>query len=146
MNSFIKITGSIGLVLFTLSANAHDVSDPSVKLTTLKHEMRGLLNDSQQISEGIFLQKYQQIELAAARIADHPQASMEIKQKLVKNLGAEMGVFKSFDIKVHNTAVAIAKAAKDKDMKLVVKEYHQLVDGCQSCHGGFKQRVSNILE
>jgi len=146
MNSFIKLTGSLSFVLLALSATAHDVSDKGVKQTTLKHVMRGLLNDSQQISEGIFLQRFNQIEQAALKIANHATPSIEIKQKLAKNLGPEMGVFKNYDIKVHDTATALAKAANEKDMKLVVIEYHQLVDGCQSCHGSFKKRVSKILE
>jgi cytochrome c556 len=146
MNYFTKITGSICLILISMPLIAHDVTKQGMKSTTLKHVMQGLLKDSQKISEGIFLQKYKQIEQAAARIADHPSPSADIMQKLVKSLGAEMGVFKNFDIQVHDTAIAIVKAAKDQDMKLVVTEYHQLVDGCQSCHGSFKQRVSKILE
>ncbi len=146
MNRAKMISIAASLTFLTISATAHDVSDKIVTKTTLKHVMRGLLNDSQQISEGIFLQRYNQIEQAALKIANHPTPSIEIRQKLAKNLGAEMGVFKNFDIKVHDTAVVIAKAANKKDMKLIVTEYHKLVDGCQSCHGSFKKRVSKVLE
>ena len=38
-------------------------------------------------------------------------------QKVIKNLGTEMPTFKGYDLKVHNTAVEIAKAAKENDMK-----------------------------
>ena len=129
----------------TLSVSAHESSSISAQQTTLKQVMRGLLNDSQEMSEAIFLRNFEQIKKAAIKIANHPAPAMEIRRKLAKNLGAEMDVFKSFDMKVHNAAVVIAKAASEKNMKLVVTEYHQLVDGCQSCHSNFKQRISKIF-
>ena len=57
-----------------------------------------------------------------------------------------MAQFKSFDMKVHNTAVSITQAAKNKNMEAILSNYHQLVDGCQYCHESFKQRVIEILK
>jgi hypothetical protein len=31
-------------------------------------------------------------------------------------------------------------------MASAITAYHQLIDGCQACHGEFKQRVAKILE
>jgi len=111
----------------------------------LKQVMNGLLKDTQLLTEGIFLEDYKKIELAASNIADHPTPGKETMQKVMKNLGAEMPTFKGFDMKVHNTAVLIAKAANGNDMKAVVSNYHQLVDGCQSCHNQYKQKISTLL-
>jgi len=111
----------------------------------LKLVMNGLLKDTQLLNEGIFLEDYKKIELAAGNIADHPTPGKETMQKVMENLGTEMPTFKGYDMKVHNTAVIIAKAAKENDMKSIVSNYHQLIDGCLSCHNNYKKRVSNIL-
>lgn len=145
MKKVTLIIAALSITLVSSSVMALDVSDQSVKQTTLKHVMKGLLRDAQLISEGIYLQDFKSIEAAAQKIACHPTPSAEYKQKLAKNLGAEMGVFKTLDTQVHDSAVAIAKAANKKNMKLVVTEYHKLVDGCQSCHASFKKRVAEIM-
>jgi mono/diheme cytochrome c family protein len=71
---------------------------------------------------------------------------MATKTKLVASLGPEMGKFKQFDSVVHDTAIVIATAAGEEDMASAITAYHQLIDGCQACHGEFKQRVAKILE
>ena len=115
------------------------------KVNGLRVVMQGLLEDTQQITAGIFLQDFSKIKMAADKIANHPTPGMATKSKLVANLGAEMGKFKQFDTTVHDTAVVIATAAGEEDMVAVMTAYHQLVDGCQACHSEFKQRVSTIL-
>jgi len=124
---------------------AEEVCDKNTHKITLKNIMQGLLKDTQQITQGIFLEDFKRIEGAASRIADHPTPTLETKLKLVSNLGNEMGAFKGFDKKVHHIAVNIGKAACQQKMALVVSEYHQLVDACQSCHASFKHRVATIL-
>lgn len=112
----------------------------------LRLVMQGLLEDTQQITAGIFLQDFSKIELAANKIAHHPTPGMATKTKLIASLGAEMAKFKTFDTVVHDTAVVIATAAAEEDMEATMAAYHQLIDGCQACHSEFKQRVVKILE
>ena len=118
----------------------------AAKNVTLKGIMQGLLDDTKMITEGIFLENYPMIEKGAKQIAQHPQVPMETRKKLLKALGSEMGQFKGFDMKVHNTAVSIAQAAKDNNMEAILSNYHQLIDGCQYCHESFKQRAIEILK
>jgi len=113
---------------------------------TLKEIMQDLLKDTQQISEGIFTDDIKLVEKSAQQIANHPKVPMDTRTKLAKAFGPEMGKFKGFDMTVHNTAIAIEKAAKANDMSSVVSNYHQLIDGCQSCHNNFKIRASEILK
>ena len=94
MNLIKKTSISSLLTLFAISVSAHDTSRKNIHQVTLKQVMQGLLKDSQKISEGIFLQKFEQIQLAATSIANHPAPAIEIRQKLAKTLGSEMGVFK----------------------------------------------------
>lgn len=107
--------------------------------------MQGLLKDSQQLTTGIFYEDFAKIEQAAKNIADHPKPGMPTMKKVIGYLGKEMPTFKGLDMKVHDTAVDIGKAAGEKNISAVITSYHQLIDGCQSCHSQFKQRVSKIL-
>jgi cytochrome c556 len=152
-----KIIISIGVslsVAFSFLLQGHEQPVPKKPLTSiptasnsisLRSVMQGLLIDTQQLSEGIFLEDFAKIKAAAKNIADHPAPAMANMKKVKGYLGTEMVVFKGFDIKVHNTALTIANSANEQDMSKIISGYHQLIDGCQSCHAQFKQRVSKIL-
>lgn len=136
------------LSMGSVSAEEHKLlqkSNNKVQEKGLKFVMQGLLKDTQLISQGIFLQDLNKIKLAAADVANHPTPGMTTMKKVIGYLGPEMAVFKEYDMKVHHLAVEIEKAATDQNMSEVVSKYHQLVDGCLSCHGQFKQRISKIL-
>jgi len=135
------------LSIFSLNSGVAVAHGGEQKPSTnkLKLVMQGLLKDSHLLSEGIFYDDFTKIEKAAKNIADHPNPGMPTMKKVIGYLGKEMLQFKGLDGKVHNTAVEIAKAASNKDMKSVVSNYHELIDGCQSCHSQFKQRVSKVL-
>ena len=113
---------------------------------TLKIVMQGLLEDSIKINKGIFLEDFSMIETAADRVANHPAPPMATKRKLMTSLGFEMRKFKASDTIVHDLAVEIGQAAQKENMGAVVVKYHELLDGCLSCHEEFKARVSTILE
>ena len=134
----------ISTVLTAFSASFFVVADDP-DITTLKHVMQGLLKDTQELTQGIFLEDFQQIEQAAKRIADHPKPDLSIRMKLIGKLGSDMSRFKSFDMKVHDVAVSISQAAVQRDMSAAIIGYHKLIDGCQSCHSDFKQPVSKLL-
>jgi len=128
---------------FSLSLQAEEQNlAPSGDLKTI---MNGLLDDTKLLTEGIFLEDFSKIELAANNIANHPSIKIESKKKIVATLGKEMSFFKGFDILVHDSAVDIAKSTTTKDMTKIISNYHKLIDGCQSCHSQFKNRVSELL-
>jgi cytochrome c556 len=133
------------LLISSLSVIA-DTKENKTPEVTFKNVMQGLLTNSLAINKGIFLEDFTMIEQAAAHIADHPKPDMAIRKKLMMNLGLEMGTFKSLDNVVHQSSVDIVSAAKEKNMEKVVKQYHQLIEGCLSCHADFKKRVSEILK
>lgn len=149
MNFLIKfcltITGCILLCLSTISTTVSAEGTASDNIS-LKIIMQRLLDDTQLITKGIFFENFEMIEKGAKQIAQHPPIPLETRKKLLKGLGQEMAQFKGFDVKVHNTAVSIAQAAKNKNMEAILSNYHQLVDGCQYCHESFKQRAVNILK
>jgi cytochrome c556 len=116
-----------------------------VEPTILKHIMHGMLSDTHQLTQGIFYNDFKQIEHAAKRIAKHPTPSLSTKIKILSNLGSDMSKFKDLDMFVHDTAMNINKAAKQKNMSDTITEYHKLIDGCLSCHRDYQQSVSKIL-
>jgi cytochrome c556 len=137
------LISSLSVIADTKAQKAKEQKAPEV---TFKSVMQGLLTNSLAINKGIFLEDFTMIEQAAAHIADHPKPDMAIRKKLMMNLGLEMGTFKSLDNVVHQSSVDIVSAAKEKNMEKVVKQYHQLIEGCLSCHADFKKRVSEILK
>ncbi len=136
------------LVRFSLLALGFSslVAVSSEDKVTLKSVMQGLLKSHLEVTEAIVLQDFETIQVAAHNIAHHPKPGMGTKMKLVANLGTEMAKFKSYDDVVHNAAVDLEKSAKDKNMDLVLQNYGKILQGCQACHGQYKQRVSDILK
>ncbi len=130
-------------LFLTSTLLATEVTD--VKPLTLKEIMQGLSKDTQLIAEGIFTEDFKLIKKAARNIAKHPKAPIETRVTLAKVLGAEMSQFKTFDSKVHNSAVEIGLDAEEQDITAVLLNYHLLIDGCLACHNNFKQRVITIL-
>ena len=126
MNLIYKLgVALIGGSLLVSTLAVSTASETDTKSITLKEVMQGLLTDTQLITEGIFLEDFPVIEKAAKHIAEHPKAPMTIRVKLAKAFGSEMLQFKSLDGKVHDTAVTINQAAKNKDMKTIISIYHQ---------------------
>ena len=136
---------TIGLSLILLAGSSLTVFSQQDDVT-LKGVMQGLLKSNLKLNESIVLQSFKEIELAANQIAHHPKPGMKIKMQLIKNMGTEMGQFKKMDNVVHDAAVAIEKAAKSQDMEQVITQYSTMLNGCQACHGKYKQRVSDIFK
>ncbi len=138
----IATTSTVGL---TTPLFAHDSEVVSHNELTLKQAMQGLLKNTQDITQGIFLEDYKLIATSANKIYDHPKPALHIRQKIMQNLGEEMAEFKAFDSVVHHKGLAIVAAAKQKNMPLVVDNYHSVIDACLACHGKFKQKISKVL-
>ncbi len=131
----------------SLLALAHEKTPPQSKnvSTSLKSVMKGLMEDNLKLNEGILTANFDEIKVAANKIANHPTPGVSTKIKLVSSLGSEMANFKILDTRVHNMAVSIEKAAILKDADKVMSDYHKLIDGCLACHSQYKERVSKIL-
>jgi cytochrome c556 len=139
------------LVLSTLIFSLMLISNTSTAETktqsvSLKGIMQSLLNDTQKITEGMFLDNFKMIEIAAHGIATHPEVPKATKVKLMKAFGPKMADFKTYDTLVHNAAIEINKAAKEKDMETIFKKYQKMISDCQSCHNKFKATAQEILK
>lgn len=140
-----KIAFLVGVIGLSMNAFSH-VEEGANSELSLKAVMQGLSADTQKVTQGILAEDYQQIEKAAYHIAYHPGFVTSSKKKIIDHLGKEMKVFKSFDKNVHDLAMQINQAAKEKNMPKVVTRYHQLIDGCLACHSQFKQQVIEVLK
>jgi len=135
------VIATTGLVTLSASAEVRNVNQPN----KLQLVMQGLLNDSLLLNQGIFYQDFAKIEQSAKDIANHPTPGIGTMKKVKSHLGTEMVNFKGFDIMVHDTAVKINEAAVKKDIEAVKSAYHELLNGCLSCHIQYKERISKIL-
>lgn len=143
----IKVKNLIFTSLIILSLSAlPSLANNTASEVTFKTVMQGLLTDTQNITEGIVLEDFTLIEKAATNIVDHPKPDLAIRMKLVKAMGSQMGKFKAKDTVVHDSAVALVKAAQAKNMDAVTQEYQTLINGCLACHTSYKEKVANILK
>ena len=113
--------------------------------TTLKTIMQEMRLNFLDISDGFLLDDFEQIADGALAIAEHPRIPPEQVQRVADELGAEMPVFKNFDVQVHELSLEIYKAAKDRDRAAAVTAYQGMVAACFACHAAYRERVAVVL-
>lgn len=129
---------SILLILLTLSAFASD------KAPTLKSVMQGLGESMDELSRGIFYEDFKVIEKAAYKVANHPKPKSQLPT-VIKTLNIRMPKFKSFDSKVHDSAMEIVEFAKKRDMDNILKKHKVIMNNCVACHTQFRSEISKAL-
>ncbi len=112
---------------------------------TLKAIMQEMRLNFLDISDGFLLDDFNKIAEAALAIAEHPRIPPEQVERVAAELGAEMPVFKNFDVQVHELSLEIYKAAKDRDRATAVTAYQGMVAACFDCHAAYRTRVAAIL-
>jgi len=112
---------------------------------TLKAIMQELRQDFLDISDGFLLEDFDKVAEGALAIAEHPRIPPEQVQLVAEELGAEMPVFKNFDVQVHELSLELYKAAKERDRSTAVAAYQGMVAACFDCHSAFRERVAAAL-
>jgi hypothetical protein len=112
---------------------------------TLKAIMQELRQDFLDISDGFLLEDFDKVAEGALAIAEHPRIPPEQVQLVAEELGAEMPVFKNFDVQVHELSLELYKAAKERDRSAAVAAYQGMVQACFDCHSAFRERVAAAL-
>lgn len=147
MKKYYKTGLALPALIFSLIfINSTSAVETTTQSISLKSIMQSLLNDTQKITEGMFFENYKMIEKASNNIANHPEIPKSTKMKLMKFFGPKMVDFKAYDGLVHNAAVEINRAAKEKDMETILKQYQQMINDCQDCHNNFKLAAQEILK
>ncbi|HSM30191.1 MAG TPA: hypothetical protein VK854_05775 [Woeseiaceae bacterium] len=113
--------------------------------TTLKTIMQAIRLDFIDMSDGFLLDDFEKIAEGALAIAEHPRIPPEQVQLVADELGAEMPVFKNFDVQVHELSLEIYKAAKERDRAAAVTAYQGMVAACFACHAAYRERVAAVL-
>ena len=113
--------------------------------STLKTIMQDMRLNFLDISDGFLLDDFDKIAEGALAIAEHPRIPPEQVQRVADELGAEMPVFKNFDVQVHELSLEIYKAAKDRDRAAAVTAYQGMVAACFACHAAYRERVAAVL-
>lgn len=107
----------------------------------LKELMKGLLDDMQQINEGLMYRDFEKMASASERIAHHPKITEKERQMIASELGPEMKTFVSFDKIVHNYADSLSKAAEHKDLIKALQHYKVIQTNCINCHEFSRERI-----
>ena len=124
------------------------VALPSIAVpdeTTLKAIMVELRRNFVDISDGFLLDDFNQVAEAALAIAEHPRIPPQQVERVADELGAEMPVFKNFDVQVHELSLELYNAATDRDRAAAVSAYQRMVAACFGCHAAYRERVADAL-
>ncbi len=113
--------------------------------TTLKAIMQELRQHFLDVSDGFLLDDFDKVAEGALAIAEHPRIPPEQVQLVADELGAEMPVFKNFDVQVHELSLEMYKAAKERDRDAAVAAYQGMVTACFDCHSAYRERVAAVL-
>ena len=113
--------------------------------TSLKAIMQAMRLNFIDISDGFLLDDFNKIADGALAIAEHPRIPPEQVEQVANELGAEMPVFKNFDVQVHELSLELYKAATDRDRAAAVEAYQGMVAACFDCHAAYRERVAAAL-
>jgi hypothetical protein len=111
----------------------------------LKQIMQGLRDQVLEIADGLLLDDWDQVRLAAAKISDHPPIPEQQLALIVAELGPEMAGFEHFDDTVHELSLSLAVAARESNREQAINDYQRLLNGCFACHDAYKDRVAMAL-
>jgi cytochrome c556 len=104
--------------------------------------MQQLLDDMQQVDQGIYTENFSLIEKEAENISDHPTMTPEDKKLVKQTLGKEMQQFVEFDMVVHHHADSMRMAAVEQNMQKVLEHYRITQQGCVDCHSNYREPIS----
>ncbi len=113
---------------------------------SLKQVMQQLGSDYSDLNHAILWENFDAAAEAAHAIAYHDKFSMGQRMKIMGTLGSEMPEFKKADERVHALAVNIEKAARAKDMPLLIQRQSQMLSACMACHTTYRSRIINALK
>ena len=116
------------------------------RLTPWLRFMQELRQHFVDVSDGFLLDDFDKVAEGALAIAEHPRIPPEQVQLVAGELGAEMPVFKNFDVQVHELSLEMYKAAKERDRGTAVAAYQGMVAACFDCHFAYRERVAAVLK
>ena len=134
----ITLLASIAIALLPTSVLTEELS-----LKTIMQELRQNFLD---ISDGFLLDDFDKVAEGALAIAEHPRIPEDQARQVADALGAEMAVFKNFDVQVHELSLEMYKAASERDRDAAVAAYQGMVDACFGCHFAYRERVAATLD
>ncbi|AOE49461.1 cytochrome c [Kangiella sediminilitoris] len=137
----IKTTLLVLCLSFGLSATAAENNKKNGLV--LKQIMLKLSKDMSAIANAIVLEDWERVQQHADSIANHEQAPLIEKRKILQYLGDDMAQFKSFDQIVHDKSVELSEQAKKGNSDAVIKVYSEVMQGCLDCHSRFKPRIQS---
>ncbi len=105
----------------------------------LRKIMSDLGKNMQTITDGISREDWKLVKKAASQIADHPQPPFVESIQILSFVGSNVSLFKDHDNKTHNAAIALGKAATEKDGYKVITAFSILQNTCLTCHQNFRK-------
>lgn len=125
--------------LLALACACIPVASHSAEPLALKKIMQDLGKDMQAATDGISREDYELIDKSARAIADHPQPPFMEKARVIAFIGTKIVKFKGYDEEAHDAALAMARAARDKDGQAAINAFQKIQSACFGCHAAFRK-------
>ena len=126
------------LFLFLTPAMASD--DPK----NMKEVMQRISNDMSKLVNHIMKDEYDEILVLAEKVANHDEPPVSHRLRIIAELGLDFTDFKKNDDEVHINAVAMKKAAINKDTTAIIDNYGKVMQSCNNCHKQYRKRIQAL--
>ena len=107
--------------------------------------MVALVQDMNRIADGIWYEDFEMIRAGAQSIADHPRVPPAQMRVIQETLGDPFTSFVAMDQMVHDTALEVAEAARQRNLQQVLRAQGRLQGGCVACHSAYRDTVQQAL-
>ena len=144
------VAASLAAVLFVACSDgsagaaegaAEEVAADTSGAPSLVAIMQQLEVDMERVAHGIWVEDYDSIAAGAQAIADHPKVGPEERAEIMAILGDRGAGFREADMRVHDTSVELAEAARARSMSDVLDVLSRLEAGCVACHTGYRAPI-----
>lgn len=129
----------ISTILACVSSQAWADDSDKTKPLALRKIMQDMGKNMQVITDGISREDWEMVARTAPLIADHPQAPLAEKMRILSFIGSDVGKFKSYDEKTHQAARALEQAGVRNEGQSVISSFATLQNSCLACHQSFRK-------
>jgi hypothetical protein len=115
---------------------------PAAAAPSLKQIMAHLGQAMAKVNDAIWTEDYATIAKYGGHIGGHAEVTPQQRQQIMQILGKDMAQFKAYDHAAHEASMAMAAAARNKDMAGVLQHYGKAQQSCVACHSAFRGRLT----
>ena len=110
----------------------------------MKSVMQQLTKDMQTLFGHIMKDEFEEIEKYAEKVANHDEPPVTHRLRIIGSLGTSFPAFKAHDDNVHINAMALKKAASERNIEGVLSHYAKVTSSCNDCHKEYRKQIQEL--